>query len=95
MRFMEKKVDEGNLGVLKNTFLFIHKPLQQAADDFDKAIERMPLQNTTAIGTKPDPTYVHISGTEPSSTSIQVSFAAFLNRDTPMKAGKSRKGLSW
>ncbi len=67
MRFMEKKVDEGNLGVLKNTFLFIHKPLQQAADDFDKAIERMPLQNTTAIGTKPDPTYVHISGTEPSS----------------------------
>ncbi|MBN2326231.1 MAG: nucleotide exchange factor GrpE [Candidatus Omnitrophica bacterium] len=66
MSFMEKKVEEGNLGLLKNTFLFIHKPLQQAAEQFDKAIESIPLQHTTIIGQKPDPTYVHVSGTEPS-----------------------------
>lgn len=68
MRFMEKKVEEGNLGLLKNTFLFIHKPLQQAAEGFDKAVERTPLQCTTVIGEKPDVTYVHVSGTEPSTT---------------------------
>lgn len=68
MRFMEKKVEEGNLGLLKNTFLFIHKPLQQSAEGFDKAVERTPLQSTTVIGQKPDPTYVHISGTEPCPT---------------------------
>ncbi len=66
MHFMERKVKEGNLGILQNTFLFIHKPLEQAALNFDKAINKTPLVHTTIIGQEADPTYVHISGTEPS-----------------------------
>ncbi len=64
--FLEKKVEKGNLGIFKNTFLFIYKPLEQAADAFDQAIERSSIDFTTVIGEKADPTYVHISGTEPS-----------------------------
>ncbi len=66
MQFMESKVKKGNLGILQNSFLFIHKPLEQAAITFDKAIDKTPLVHTTVMGEKADPTYVHISGTEPS-----------------------------
>jgi len=67
MQFMERKVNEGNLGILQNTFLFIHKPLEKAAVTFDKAMVKTSLVYTTVMGEKADPTYVHISGTEPSS----------------------------
>jgi len=64
MRFMEHKVKEGDLGIFKNSFVFIHKPLAQAAESFDHAMERMPLHISTRIGSVPDPHYVHIMGTE-------------------------------
>lgn len=64
MRFMEKTVEQGNLGLLKNTFLFIHKPLEQAAALCDVAIEKSPIEHTTVLGEKPDPHYVHITGYE-------------------------------
>lgn len=64
MRFMEKKVEEGNLGPLKNSFLFIHKPLHQAAQLLDPALEKTNIVRTTVFGQRPDPTYVHISGDE-------------------------------
>ncbi|MBI1386931.1 MAG: nucleotide exchange factor GrpE [bacterium] len=66
MRFMEKKVEEGNLGPLKNTFTFIHKPLQQAAQVLEPMLEKTGIERTTIYGEKPDPTYVHIAGDEPS-----------------------------
>ncbi len=66
MRFMEQKVEEGNLGVLKNSFVFIHKPMEQAANACDAALDKMPLTRTAVIGLKADPNYVHITGTEPS-----------------------------
>ncbi|RJP30623.1 MAG: nucleotide exchange factor GrpE [Candidatus Omnitrophota bacterium] len=64
MRFMEKKVEEGDLGILQNSFVFIHKPMEQAAVVCDAALEKMPLERTGVIGKKADPTYVHITGTE-------------------------------
>ncbi len=66
MRFMDKKVEEGDLGLFKNSFLFIHKPLQQAAEVFDRALEKLPVQSTTQIGEVPNPQYVHVAGIEPS-----------------------------
>jgi hypothetical protein len=67
MNFMEHTVENGELGIFKNSFLFIHKPLMQCAALFDEAIERMPLLRTAALGLKADPNYVHIAGTEPCS----------------------------
>ncbi len=68
MKYMEKQVEEGDLGILKNSFIFIQKPLQQAAELMDKAIETMPLEKTTLIGETPNPHYVHVAGSEPSDT---------------------------
>lgn len=68
MRFMNKKVEQGGLGILQNSFIFIHKPLEQAAEAFDNAMDRMPLHVSTRIGLEPDPHYVHVMGTEPSDT---------------------------
>ncbi|MDX9752675.1 MAG: hypothetical protein RBU29_01860 [bacterium] len=65
MEYMEKTVHTGDLGIFKNSFLFIHKPLKQAADLVDDAISKMPVQRTAAYGVKADPNYVHIVGTEP------------------------------
>ncbi|MFB3788308.1 MAG: hypothetical protein ACE15F_18265 [bacterium] len=67
MRFMDQKVEEGDLGIFQNSFIFIHKPLEQAADAFDHAMERMPLHVSTRIGLEPDPRFVHVMGTEPSA----------------------------
>jgi hypothetical protein len=64
MRFMDSKVEQGNLGILKNSFLFIHKPLEQAAELCDRSIDNSPIVHTTVIGDKPDPQYVHITGYE-------------------------------
>ena len=64
MAFMEKTVAEGDLGIFKNSFTFIHKPLQQAADLFDDAIDKLPIERTAELGKKADPHYVHIAGTE-------------------------------
>lgn len=65
MKFMEQQVAEGNLGIFKNSFTFIHKPLSGAATLFDVAVAKLPIHHTTLIGTKPDPSFVHIVGTEP------------------------------
>ena len=64
MKFMDKKVAEGNLGVLKNSFTFIHKPLEQAAQQDSAAIEKLPIDRTTVYGERPDPQYVEIAGDE-------------------------------
>lgn len=68
LKFMEKKVLEGDLGIFKNTFLFIHKPLEQAAVLIDQAVEKTFLQRTTVIGMKADPNYMHIVGSEESDS---------------------------
>lgn len=65
MRFMDKRANEGNLGPFKNSFLFIQKPLQQAAEALDPALEKTNVERTTVFGEKPDPHYVHIAGDEP------------------------------
>ena len=67
MKYMEKTVEHGNLGIFKNSFLFIHKPLKQAADLVDDGMSKLPIQRTTELGKKADPNYVHIVGTEPTS----------------------------
>lgn len=72
MKYMDKTVQEGELGILKNSFMFIHKPLEQAAQAMNKAIEKMPLTLTTKIGEPADPHYVHIAGTE-QNKSVQPS----------------------
>jgi len=64
MKFMERKVEEGDLGILRNSFLFIHKPLHQAAELMSAAIQKMPIEITTKIGEPADPHYVHIAGVE-------------------------------
>ncbi len=68
MLFMDKKVEEGDLGVLKNSFIFIHKPMSQSADLFSAAVDKMPLRRTAVVGDKVDPEYVHCSGQESSDT---------------------------
>lgn len=65
MRFMEKKVETGNLGILKNSFVFIHKPLSQAAEHLDVAYEKLPIDHTTIYGEVPSPDYVDVAGDEP------------------------------
>ena len=65
MRFMDEKVEKGDLGVLRNSFIFIHKPLEQAANAVDAELNKTFLTRTTVLGEKADPNYVHISGTEP------------------------------
>lgn len=67
MTFMEQKVAEGNLGIFKNSFTFIHKPLSQAATLFDTALTKLHLVHTTEIGKPADPTWVMVAGTEPSN----------------------------
>lgn len=67
LKFMEKKASEGNLGIFKNTFMFIHKPLEQAAVLIDQAVEKTFLQRTAVIGLKADPHFVHVAGTEDSN----------------------------
>ncbi len=66
MRYMEQTVEKGDLGVLKNSLIFIHKPMEQAAEACDAALEKMPFERTTEIGKPADPNYVHVAGTEPS-----------------------------
>lgn len=68
LKFMEKKVKEGDLGIFKNTFLFIHKPLEQASVLIDQAVENTFLKRTTMIGLKADPHFMHIVGTEVSDS---------------------------
>jgi len=67
MQFMENAVEQGDLGIFRNSFLFIHKPLEQAAKLFDAALDKTYLQRTTVIGKPADPHFVHINGAEPSS----------------------------
>ncbi len=64
LRFMESKVEKGELGIFKNTFMFIHKPLSSASVLIEQAVEKTYLQRTAVIGEKADPHYVHIAGTE-------------------------------
>ena len=65
MKFMERKVTEGNLGIFKNSFTFIHKPLKNAADLFDQALDQIPVEHTTILGKPADPNYVQIIDREP------------------------------
>lgn len=64
MKFMERKVEEGNLGILKNSFVFIHKPLGQAAERSLPAVDNLPVQRTATLGQPPDPNYIEIVGDE-------------------------------
>lgn len=65
MRFMDKKVEEGDLGILRNSFKFIHKPMEQSKEAMNAALDKTRLERTTEIGKPADPNYMHITGSEP------------------------------